>query len=98
MNVTVLHSQSLLDIAIQHTGNVGNSVFIAMSNGLAASEQLVPGMVIKIPNDIVIEKSMVDYFKIRQHPPIATRSTNEVEIKPLGGINYWEIEETFEVQ
>ncbi|MDM1557050.1 hypothetical protein HX126_21070 [Chryseobacterium indologenes] len=98
MEVTVLHNQSLLDIAIQYTGNVGNSVYIAMSNGLSASEQLIPGMVMKIPDDLVIEKTMVDYFKIRQHPPIATKSSNEVQIKPLSGINYWEIESTFEVQ
>lgn len=98
MDITVLHNQSLLDIAIQYTGNVGNSVYIAMFNNLAPSEQLRSGTVINIPDDLAIEKSMVDYFKIRQHPPIATISNNEVQIKPLAGINYWEIETTFEVQ
>ncbi|SIT25663.1 hypothetical protein SAMN05421786_11551 [Chryseobacterium ureilyticum] len=98
MEVTIRNNQSLLDIAIQYTGNIGNSVYIAKFNNLAPSEQLSSGTVIKIPDDIVIEKTMVDYFKIRQHPPIATRSSNEVQIKPLEGINYWEIEETFEVQ
>ncbi|MEG0927266.1 hypothetical protein [Chryseobacterium sp.] len=104
MIVTVLHNQSILDIAIQYTGMVENSFDIAVYNGLSLSDILVPGTTIEIPDDLdndyipEVDNDVVEYFSVKMFEPAFEQEINTIVVNPLAGINYWEIEETFEIQ
>ena len=43
MNIIVLHHQSFLDLAIQHTGSVENAFILALQNGKSLTDDLVAG-------------------------------------------------------
>lgn len=88
----VLHNQSLLDFAVQHTGDVMNAFSIAMENGLAMSDKLEIGTVLKIPNSISKDRDTLDYYLAKKIKP-ATAITNlfaDGTPEPqLEGIGYW---------
>ena len=87
----VLHNQSLLDFAIQHTGNVLNAYAIAKENGLAVSDELETGMVLFIP-ETVKDPDILSYYQAKGIKP-ATAITNFIgdgSPEPqLEGIGYW---------
>ena len=89
---TVLHNQSLLDFAIQHTGNVLNAFVIAMENGLAVSDELETGMVLIIPESVVNDADILNYYQAKSVKP-ATAITNfigdGIPEPQLEGIGYW---------
>ena len=66
MIITVLHNQSILDIAIQHTGNVYNAFAIAKANGLSITHDLTPGETISIPQDIIRDSEVYNYYKTKE--------------------------------
>ncbi|ROH98276.1 hypothetical protein EGI16_21605 [Chryseobacterium sp. G0240] len=96
--IITLHNQSLLDIAIQYTGKVENSFIIAVHNDLSVTEILTPGMEIIIPDDIETDIDVVTFFSYRGYQPATALEGNLIEVKPLEGVGYWEIGETFEIQ
>ncbi|AKK73770.1 hypothetical protein OK18_15200 [Chryseobacterium gallinarum] len=96
--ITALHNQSLLDIAIQYTGKVENSFIIAFHNDLSVTEILTPGMEITIPDALDTDIDVVTFFSYRGYQPATALESNLVEVKPLEGVGYWEIGETFEIQ
>ncbi len=98
MKVEVLHNQTFLDIAVQYTGDVSNAYEIAYANGLSISDELVPGSSLTIPNEVKVNTDIQVYFNAKLIKPATKVQPNLIEIAPLGGINYWEIETTFEVQ
>lgn len=94
MQVTILHNQSLLDIAIQHTGSVENAFAIAVENGLSVSSELVPGAKLQIPNTVVVDRDIANYFATKGLQP-ATGIT-DLSIVPTGrGIGWMRIEQDF---
>ncbi|AZB17570.1 hypothetical protein EG352_07225 [Chryseobacterium indologenes] len=96
--ITVLHNQSLLDIAIQYTGKVENSFKIAVYNDVSMSDSLPPGATITIPDDVEKDQDVINYFSYHGFQPATDLIDDLIEVKPLSGIGYWEIETTFEVQ
>lgn len=97
MQVTILHNQSLLDIAVQHTGNIENAFAISAANGLAVSDALTPGTVLMIPENVVYDKDILNYYQSKNIKP-ATAITILPSAEPeLEGIGYWTIEKTFKV-
>lgn len=90
MTAIVLHNQSLLDIAIQHTGSVSNVFLIAQANGLAVSDELVAGSELTIP-DVENNNDILNYYSSRAIQP-ATAITTIIDdnTEPsLEGIGYW---------
>ncbi len=88
---TVLHNQSLLDIAIQWTGSVANVFLIAQANGLAVSDELVAGSELTIPDTVVLDTDIKTYYTSRAIQPataITTIIDDNTEPK-LEGIGYW---------
>ena len=49
MQVVVLHNQSLLDLALQHTGTIESIFELAMLNNLSITDDVVAGKVLTIP-------------------------------------------------
>ncbi|MEE6129067.1 hypothetical protein V2E39_16830 [Chryseobacterium arthrosphaerae] len=98
MIITALENQTILDILIQHTGMIENSFAIAQANGVSISDILTPGRDIIISDQLNIDEDVYSYFDAKGIQPATAITENLIEVKPLAGINYWEIEETFEVQ
>lgn len=98
MTVTVLHNQTLLDIAIQHTGIVKNSFDIAVYNGIAVSEPLIYGMSLTIPDDLEFDIDTVNFYQANNLQPATEIDNNMVTIIPLSGVGYWEIETEFIIE
>ena len=48
MQVEVLHNQSLLDLALQHTGTIESIFELAMLNNLSITDDVVAGKVLTI--------------------------------------------------
>jgi hypothetical protein len=98
MTITVLHNQTLLDIAIQYTGIVKNSFDIAVYNGIAVSDSLIPGTSILIPDNIETDADVVAYYLVNKLQPATEIDPDLITITPLSGIGYWEIENEFIVE
>ena len=92
----VLHNQSLLDIAIQHTGSVANVFLIAQANGLAVSDELVAGSELTIP-DVENNNDILNYYSSRAIQPATALTEIVTEIVRQRGIGYMQIGKTFKV-
>lgn len=89
---TVLHNQSLLDFAIQHTGSVLNVFEIAKANGLAISEELSSGTELIIPESVRNNSDILNYYtsKVIQPATAITNFIGDGSPEPqLEGIGYW---------
>ena len=88
---TVLHNQSLLDIAIQWTGSVANVFLIAQANGLAVSDEITPGDELIIPDTVVLDTDIKTYYTSRAIQPATALTTiiDDNTEPSLEGIGYW---------
>ena len=83
MQIIVLNSQSLFDIAIQHTGNVMNAFAIALENNISIGESLTPGRIISIPN-VIVNSDILNYYKnkcLSKQLTVCTFCTNQIQSK-----------------
>ena len=97
MTTTILHNQSLLDLAIQHTGSVENAFAIAVANGLSLTDDLESGEALNLePTTINQNKDILSYYQSKKLQP-ATAVTQLPEIERLEGIGYWAISVDFKV-
>ena len=94
--IIVLSNQSLLDIAIQHTGSVENSFEFAVQNGISVSDELVSGNDLFIPGDIAFDNDILNYYTSKKIRP-ATAFTEQNDAPQLGGIGYMRIGVNFKV-
>ena len=62
MTIIVQHNQSLLDIAMQETGSVETVTEIADANNLAITQLLVVGQEIIIPEGLVGNSDILNYY------------------------------------
>lgn len=99
MEITVLHNQSLFDIAIQHTGIVENAFAIAQANNFSITTFLESGSKLVIPGTLEINKEVKGYYDAKKIQP-ATGTTDGTENgeELLEGISYWIINKNFVVQ
>lgn len=97
MTVTILHNQSLLDIAIQYTGDAQNAFLIAKENSLSVSAYLVPGYELVIPNGMPLNRNILDYYQAKDIKPATGVEINEETGEELEGIGYWIINKNFKV-
>lgn len=92
----VLHNQSLLDLAIQHTGTAENAFALALANGLSLTDDLTAGESLQLTAyGIQQNKEVLNYYQSKNIQP-ATAITAAVE-QPHG-ISYWAIGIDFIVQ
>ena len=99
MEITVLHNQSLFDIAIQHTGSVENAFAIAAANDMSITCFLQSGSKIIIPSDVKMNNDVKNYFDAKKiQPATGTTEGTENGTEELEGISYWIINKNFVVQ
>ncbi|MBD2769695.1 hypothetical protein IC235_17535 [Hymenobacter sp. BT664] len=73
--VTVSAGQSLLDVAIGLLGGADGLFALADANGLAITDDLVPGQVLVVPDGATVSADTVAYFQDQQ---IRVNTTNLV--------------------
>lgn len=89
MKVDILPLQSILDLAMQHTGTAENAFDLALANGLNLTDDLEAGESIQlIAYGIQQNKDILNYYTAKNIQP-ATAITAAVE-QPQG-ISYWAI-------
>jgi hypothetical protein len=99
MQVTILNSQTLQDIAIQYCGTLEALFDIAFLNNISVTEELSPGQILNIPEVDYGFQEVVNYFLINKKQP-ATALTQEMIsiIEGNTGIDYWALENNFIIQ
>ena len=94
--ITILHNQSLLDLAVQHTGAVESVFAIAVANGLSLTDDLPAGTEIKLPDSVNKDSDVLNYYTAKRLQP-ATAVIMLSEEERLEGIGYWVIQTDFKV-
>lgn len=99
MKIIVLHNQSLLDLAIQHTGSVENAFDLALANNKSLTDDLQAGETINYePTTINPNKDILSYYTAKKLQP-ATAINHQISTindKPEG-VDYWAIQMDFVV-
>ncbi|AQY22969.1 hypothetical protein [Riemerella anatipestifer] len=93
MKTIILHNQSFLDLALQHTGKATNAFAIALANGKSITDDLEAGSEIKITTEAQ-NKDILSYYTAKGIQP-ATAITEVVE--KCSGIGCWAIGVDFKV-
>ena len=90
--ITVLHNQSLLDLALQHTGSIESVFELAEANALNITDEVVAGNTLVLPTEAFTNKDILAYYTAKNLQP-ATAFTKEDEqvAKRLEGISIWAI-------
>lgn len=94
--ITILHNQSLLDLAVQHTGAVESVFAIAVANGLSLTDDLPAGAEIQLPDNVNKDSDVLNYYSAKRLQP-ATAVILPPEAERLEGIGYWVIQTDFKV-
>lgn len=99
MQIKILNSQTLQDIAIQYCGTLEALFDIALLNNISVTQELSPGQILNIPKVDYGFQEVVNYFSINKIEP-ATELTKEMIsiIEGNTGIDYWSIENNFIIQ
>ncbi len=87
MQITVLHNQSLLDIATQYTGIPENYLQIAMENDLVPTDPITPGTTLTIPEDIEKDEDIVRYYTANGIQPATELTETQTEALEL---TFWQ--------
>lgn len=92
MKITALHNQSLLDLALQHTGTIESVFEFAEANTLNITDDVVVGNNLVLPAEAFTNKDILGYYTAKNLQP-ATAFTKEDEkvSKRLEGISIWAI-------
>lgn len=90
-----IKGQTLLDIALQLTGNADNALIIALNEGLSLTDDLVPGQKLAEEHTGSIDHNTLAYYQQRNlHPATAITIEQQTET-PYGGIGFMGIEVDF---
>nr|DAX76032.1 MAG TPA: hypothetical protein [Caudoviricetes sp.] len=90
--ITVLHNQSLLDLALQHTGTIESVFEFAEANAFNITDDVVAGKTLVLPAEAFSNKDILNYYTAKNLQP-ATAFTKEDEqvFERLEGISIWAI-------
>lgn len=92
MEITVLHNQSLLDLALQHTGTIESVFELAEANALNITDDVEAGKTLVLPAETFTNKDILAYYTAKNLQP-ATAFTKEDEqvFERQEGISIWAI-------
>lgn len=91
MEITVLHNQSLFDVAIQHTGNVMNAFAIAQENALSITSVLVSGSRLVIPAEAEFNRDVKNYYTTKRIMPATGITDTKLLAQAKRGIGFMKI-------
>lgn len=96
MTTIILHNQSFLDLAIQHTGSVENAFVLALQNGKSLTDDLVAGEQLYLENT-KNNKDILSYYQSKKLQPATGVSHTGGSSLQLQGIGYWAIYIDFKI-
>lgn len=97
MKITILHNQSLLDLAIQHTGTAENAFDLALANNRSLTDDLQAGESLGLTtHGIQPNKDILNYYQSKKLQPATgiNYQSSTINDKPRG-IDYWVIQMDF---
>jgi hypothetical protein len=98
MKEIILNNQSILDIALQHTGSVENCFAIAIANGFSVSDIVSAGNPAEIPEDVQKNTDVLNEYTAKKiQPATATTGDQNSEIPTFKGIGYMQIGNSFKI-
>ncbi len=98
ITITVLHNQSLMDVAIQRTGNALNAFEIAKANNIGITDILTAGSTIVIPDSIIADVDIKNYYQSKAIQPATDITQTGEPGETPEGISYWILNKNFIVQ
>ena len=92
MIITALHNQSLLDLALQHTGTIESVFELAEANALNITDDVQAGAPLYLGEGLGVRNEILSYYTAKNLQP-ATAFTKEDEqvFERLEGISIWAI-------
>ena len=92
MTVAALHNQSLLDLALQHTGTIESVFELAKDNALNITDDVQAGTPLYLGEGLGVRNEILSYYTAKNLQP-ATAFTKEDEqvFERLEGISIWAI-------
>lgn len=92
MQITVLHNQSLLDLALQHRGTIESVFEFAEANSLNITDDVQAGAPLYLGEGLGVRNEILSYYTAKNLQP-ATAFTKEDEqvFERLEGISIWAI-------
>ena len=96
MTTIILHNQSFLDLAIQHTGSVENAFILALQNGKSLTDDLVAGEQLYLENT-KNNKDILSYYQSKKLQPATGVSHTGGSSLQLQGIGYWVLGYEFKI-
>ena len=88
--ITVLHNQSLLDLALQHTGGIESIFELAVLNGKSVTDDMVAGASLLV--EATTNKDILAYYTAKNiQPATAFTKADEQVFERLEGISIWAI-------
>ncbi|MEB3041651.1 hypothetical protein [Capnocytophaga gingivalis] len=98
MIVTVLHNQSLLDLALQHTGTIESIFEFAEANTINITDDAQAGKTLVLPAEAFTNKDILGYYTAKNLQPATTFSKEDEQVfERLEGISIWAINLDFVV-
>lgn len=96
MQITVLHNQSLLDLALQHTGTIESIFELAILNEKSITDDMVAGASLLIGE--ISNKDILSYYTAKNIQPATAFSKEDEQVfERLDGISIWAINLDFVV-
>lgn len=98
MKAIILHHQSLLDLAVQHTGTAENAFDLALANNRSITDDLEAGdWLIANSQELKANKDILSYYQAKKLQPATAISGDYSTDNSLQGIDYWAIQMDFVV-
>ncbi len=93
MKVTLLHNQSLIDIAVQVTGKAENVLQIAKDNGFEITDDVKAGTTLVFNlNAVKNDTDIINYYKANNiKPACGLTDENKQILQKLEGISVWSV-------
>ena len=92
MTITAQHNQSLLDLALQHTGSIESVFEFAEANAINITDDVVAGKTLALPAEVFTNKDILAYYMAKNLQPATAFSKEDEQVfERLEGISIWAI-------
>ena len=92
MTITALHNQSLLDLALQHTGTIESVFELADANNLNITDDVQAGAPLYLGEGLGVRNEILSYYTAKKIQPATAFSKEDEQVfERLEGISIWAI-------
>nr|DAD78826.1 MAG TPA: hypothetical protein [Myoviridae sp. ct1Js5] len=92
MIITALHNQSLLDLALQHTGTIESVFELAEANALNITDDVQAGAPLYLGEGLGVRNEILSYYTAKNLQPATAFSKEDEQVfERLEGISIWAI-------